>query len=145
MENLIKLVARFEGYSATAYKCPAGIWTIGYGSTFLADSSRVKEGDIITEEAALQLLRGVLIQFQHSLLKLVTCELNENQTAAVTSLVYNIGVNAFAKSTLLKLLNKEQYEEAALEFLKWTRGGGKVLPGLVRRRHAEKELFESHI
>lgn len=133
----INLIKKFEGCSLSAYKCPANVWTIGYGHT----GADVTQGKRISQEEAERLLRQDLTVHCNNVSKLVKVPLNQNQFDALVSLEYNIGYNAFSKSTLLRLLNQKKYKEAAEQFAVWRMGGGRVLSGLVKRREAEKELF----
>ena len=137
--NGVKLIKNFEGCRLKAYKCPAGIWTIGYGHT----GSNVYPGTEITQTEADSLLKTDLIIHCNNVSKLVKVPLNQNQFDALVSLEYNIGYGAFSTSTLLRLLNAKDYKGAAEQFAVWRLGGGKVLPGLVKRRKAEKDLFLS--
>lgn len=136
-EKGISLIKNFEGCRLEAYKCPAGVPTIGYGHT----GSEVHVGMKITQSEADRLLKNDLIIHCNNVSKLVKVPLNQNQFDALVSLEYNIGYGAFLKSTLLMLLNQKKYNEAAEQFLRWKYAGGKVLAGLERRRKAEKELF----
>lgn len=138
----IDLVKSFEGLRLTAYKCSAGKDTIGYGNTFYEDGSKVKPGDKITVERAVKLLEFMLDKFEDSVDKLVTPELNENQKSALVSFAYNCGVGNLKSSTLLKKVNADPNDPSiADEFKKWTKAGGKVLTGLVKRRNAESILY----
>lgn len=132
------LIKSFEGYRSSAYRCPAGVWTIGYGTT-----RGVKPGDKVTKIEAERLLREDLIKFQACVTKSVHVPLTQGQYDALVCLTYNIGEGAFRGSTLLKLLNQGRYEAACRQFDRWTRAGGRVLRGLVRRRDAEQSLFRS--
>lgn len=134
--NGLATIGDFEGCKLEAYKCPAGIWTIGYGHT-----KGVKEGDRITQQEAIWLLRDDLRWVQNAIDKHVTAKLNQGQYDALASFIFNVGEFAFASSTLLKKLNAGDYAGAANEFLRWTKAKGRELPGLVRRRQHEKELF----
>lgn len=138
-EKGIKLIKNFEGCRLEAYKCPAGIWTVGYGHT----GSTVHQGLKISQSEADSLLKTDLIIHCNNVSKLVKVPLNQNQFDALVSLEYNIGYGNFSRSTLLKLLNTKNYKDAAEQFAVWRLGGGKILPGLVRRRKAEKDLFLS--
>ena len=138
-EKGIKLIKNFEGCRLEAYKCPAGIWTVGYGHT----GSTVHQGLKISQSEADSLLKTDLIIHCNNVSKLVKVPLNQNQFDALVSLEYNIGYGNFSRSTLLKLLNAKNYKDAAEQFAVWRLGGGKILPGLVRRRKAEKDLFLS--
>jgi lysozyme len=138
----VQMVAEFEGFRADAYLCPAAVWTIGFGTTRWGDGSPVVRGDgPVTEEAARRLLRRDLADAARAVDELVAVDLTEHQRAALISLVHNIGRGAFARSTMLTHLNAGRLDSAAGEFTRWVHGGGKVLPGLVRRRAAEAALF----
>jgi GH24 family phage-related lysozyme (muramidase) len=133
----LDLIKEFEGLELTAYLCPAGVWTIGYGST-----SGVKQGDRITVEQAEALLRKDVERFEAAVAQMVRVPLTDNQFAALTSFAFNCGTEALRGSTLLRLLNAGDYQGAANQFLRWTRAGGaEEVPGLVIRRKAERELF----
>ena len=132
----IELIKKFEGCVLTAYKCPAGIWTIGYGHT-----TGVKEGQTITNKEAEALLKQDLLTFETYVSNLVTVEINQNQFDALVSFCYNLGPGNLKTSTLLKLLNNGNFEGAAEQFDRWVYAGGKKLSGLIKRRAAEKALF----
>ena len=132
-----KLIREFEGLELKAYKCPAGVLTIGYGHT-----KAVTAGMVITESKAEKLLREDLKWVEEAINSKVVVNLTQNQYDALASFIYNVGAGAFAKSTLLRKLNAEDYGGASAEFKRWNKGGGKVLKGLVRRRKAEQELFD---
>ncbi len=139
----IEIVARHEGYRARAYKCPAGVWTIGYGTTRWGDGRPVREGEGPIDHAeARRLLMADLRWADDAVRDLVTVELTEHQRAALISFTYNVGRKAFSGSTMLGLLNVGDYRGAADQFARWNRGGGKVLPGLVTRRAEEAALFK---
>lgn len=133
----IDLIKQFEGMFLKAYLCPAKIWTIGYGHTATA-----RPGMVITEEQAEQLLRDDLLEFERAVNHAVTVPLKQHQFDALVSFAFNVGASALRGSTLLRKVNAEDWQGAAAEFDRWTRGGGKVLPGLVRRRAAERAMFE---
>ena len=140
----IDLIKGFEGLKLTAYKCPAGIVTIGYGSTFYADKSPIKMGDKLKDKiAAEELLKVTIITFESTINGLFyNVTLNQNQFDALVCFVFNIGPNAFAASTLLKKAKVNSNDKTiALEFAKWVNAGGKKLPGLIRRRKAESDLY----
>lgn len=140
----IDIIKEFEGFESKPYLDPVGIPTIGYGSTRYADGKEIKLYDRhITIEEAQQLLLDTLWRYEQAAHKNVYAPINQNQFDALVSFVYNVGSGNFAKSTLLKKLNKADYQGAADEFLRWNRAGGKVLSGLTRRREAERELFLS--
>jgi len=138
----VDLIKSFEGFSEKAYLCPAGVWTIGYGTTVWFGSDKVKGGDRVSRSEAELLLQHDLLVFEAGVKKLLRVPVRPNQFAALVSLAYNIGLRAFEDSTLLKLINQSQEDEAvAPQFLRWNKAGGKVLTGLTRRREAEIKLF----
>lgn len=135
----LALIKSFEGLGLTAYKCPAGVPTIGWGST----GSHVKMGMRITTQRAEAMLLDDLERFEECVSRVVKVRLTDNQYSSCVSLTFNIGTAAFESSTLLALLNEGKYEAVSRQFLLWNKAGGRVLEGLVRRRMAEKRLFES--
>lgn len=132
----LALIKKYEGCKLTAYKCPAGVWTIGYGRT-----TNVKEGDTCSQAQADAWLIEEYDRFESQVRKLVSVLLNEAQLGALVSFTYNVGVGAFKSSTLLKMLNAGDYVGASLQFARWNKAGGKVLKGLTNRRLAETALF----
>ena len=132
----IDLIKRFEGLRLTAYKCPAGIWTVGYGQT----GPNIKQGTTITLEQAEQLLVTSLIQYENAVDKYAG-KAHQNQFDAMVSLCYNIGIGNFSKSSVARLHKAGQYTGAAAAFLLWNKAGGVVLAGLVNRRKAERNLY----
>lgn len=138
-----KLIAKFEGLRLRSYLDSAGIWTIGYGSTKDPYTGvSVKQGQTISKATALDWLQKDIAQRQVAIRKLVKVPITSNQMAAITSLAYNIGLGAFQKSTLLRLLNqKAPITEIADQFLRWNKVNGKELKGLTNRRILERELF----
>lgn len=137
----IALIQQFEGRRLEAYKCPAGIWTIGYGHTSAAGAPEVKPGMVITKQEANEILIRDLVKYENAVNRLVKVPLTQNQFDALVSFTFNVGEGALAKSTLLKKLNAGQYSAVPAELMKWTKGGGKELPGLVRRRRAEAAMW----
>ena len=135
------LIREFEGFVASAYLCPANVWTIGIGTTVYPNCAKVKKGDKCTQEQALEYLQHDLKSFEKTVDESVKVPLSQSQFDALVSLAYNIGSTAFKNSTLLKKLNAKDYQGAADQFPRWNKGGGKVLKGLVRRRDAERSLF----
>ena len=132
----INLIKHFEGCELEAYKCPAGVWTIGYGHI-----KGVEEGDVITEQQADDMLVEELEEYENYIHNLVSCPLNQNQFDALVSWVYNLGSSNLQASTLLKVLNAGDYAGVPAQMLRWNKAGGKVLEGLTRRRQAEADLF----
>lgn len=137
----VALIKEFEGRKLTAYLCPANVWTIGYGHTTAAGSPIVRQGMRITEEEADAILRRDLVRYENGVERLVKVPLNQSQFDALVSFCFNVGEGALGKSTLLRRLNRGEYDSVPSELMKWTRGGGKELPGLVRRRRAEAKLW----
>jgi len=137
------IIAIFEGKKLKAYQDQAGIWTIGFGSTYNIDENRkVKEGDTITESTALRWLKTITANLQADIKKLVTVPVTQNQLDSLTSLAYNIGPTAFAESTLLEMLNAGKPKiQVADQFLRWNKVKKVVNQGLVNRRVKERELF----
>jgi lysozyme len=144
MNKGIPIIRKFEGLKLTAYLCPANVWTIGYGSTFYENGSKVQQGDKITLDRADRLLLEMVKRFEISVKGLVKSKINDNQLGALTSFAFNVGVGALSKSTLLKKVNANPEDPTIRnEFMRWTKTGGKVLKGLVTRREAEANLYFS--
>jgi len=138
----LDLIRHFEGLFLKAYLCPARIWTIGYGHTGLShNDGTVHEGRVITEVDAVRLLACDMRKFEERVTRLVNVPINQDEFDALVSFDFNTG--SLHSSTLLRKLNQGDKKGAAAEFGRWTRGGGRVLPGLVRRRKAERHLFET--
>ena len=136
MNPAIPLIKEFEGCKLKAYKCPADIWTIGYGHT-----DGVKEGDEITQQEADRLLANDVELFTTGVQRLVHSDINRNQLGALVSFSFNVGLGNLRHSTLLRMVNAGDFLGAANEFARWNKAGGKILSGLVRRREAERQLF----
>ena len=137
-EHGIQTIKNFEGLSLKAYRCPAGVWTIGWGST-----AGVTAGMTITLAQAEDMLRAEVERFEKAVNRLVEVPLSQNQFDALVSFAYNVGDGALARSTLLRLLNQGDYDAVPGQLARWTHGGGRVLPGLVKRRRMEGELWMS--
>lgn len=136
----LELIKKFEGFRSKPYKCSAGIPTIGYGSTFYLNGEKVTMKDRpISKEFATDLLSVVVTDFSNKLNTLIRVELSQHQYDALVSFVYNVGINAFSKSTMLKLVNAGK--DASGEFQKWVKAGGKVVKGLEKRRECEKKCY----
>ena len=133
----IALIKKFEGCELEAYQCSAGVWTIGYGHT-----KDIVEGMTISKEQAEEMLVDELHEYENYINKYVTVALSQNQFDALVSWVYNLGPANLKASTMLKVLNKGQYEEVPAQMKRWNKAGGKVLEGLIRRREAEACLFK---
>jgi len=144
-KKCVHLVAEFEGLRLKAYPDPATGGepiTIGYGTTIYPDGKKVKLGDIITEEYAKSMLLHDLNTFSVKVSSLVKSNINQNQFDALVSFSYNVGVGNLKKSTLLKKVNISPNDKTiSAEFMRWNRGGGKILKGLIKRRRKESELY----
>lgn len=137
-ESGLTLLKKFEGCRLTAYKCPAGIWTVGYGST----GSHVKEGTKISQSEADALLLHDVERFEVAVRKL--CPITtQGQFDALVSFSFNLGENSLRESTLRRLHNEGKHPQAADQFPRWNKAGGRVLAGLTKRRAAERELYLS--
>ena len=144
LEIATSLCRQFEGYRAKPYLCPAGVATIGYGSTYYADKRKVTLEDVPMDEPTARAL--LMIELQHTYLPgvLRSCPIlatDERKCNAVVDWSYNLGVGRLQTSTLKRKINAQDWEGAAEQLMLWTKGGGRVLPGLVKRRKAEKELI----
>lgn len=139
----LDLIKKFEGFSAKPYICPAGVPTIGYGATYYTNGTKVTMSDeSISEEWAEQLLSNMVHTYEKGVISLVIPKITQNQFDALVSFAYNVGVTNFRKSTLLRLINKDPNNpEIATQFMKWVRGGGKVINGLIKRRQIESKLY----
>lgn len=149
-ENGLKLIQEFESFVNAPYLDSARIWTIGYGSTYYPNGKPVTGRDKpITREYAETIQRHVIAtDFEPVINELLKKEIasgfiNQNMFDAIISLTYNIGVNGFKRSSVLRLLKQGDKQNAADAFLLWNMVGGKVLRGLVKRREKERKLFLS--
>jgi len=144
----LDLIKSFEGYHkrladglAAAYLDPVNIPTIGWGTIRYPDGKSVRLGDVRTEAQCTSYLTHEVEGKAAAIEKLVKVPLTQSMFDALVSFTYNVGVGAFSESTLLRMLNAGNYEAAGQQLLVWNKGGGRVLPGLVRRRDAEMALF----
>tara|TARA_R110002126_G_scaffold263033_1_gene406040 strand:- start:762 stop:1205 length:444 start_codon:yes stop_codon:yes gene_type:complete len=131
------LIKKFEGCELKAYKCAAGVLTIGYGST-----KGVKEGDTLTQEEADNLLLHEMDEYEGYIKDNVTVDLNQSQFDALVSWVFNLGPSNLSSSTLLTRINNKDWDDVPNQIKRWNKAGGRVLDGLIRRREAEALLFE---
>jgi lysozyme len=131
------LIKKFEGCELDSYICSGGVWTIGYGHT-----AGVKQGDKINQDEADHLLTGDLEEFEGYVSNAVEVALDQNQFDALVAWTFNLGPSNLKSSTMLKVLNEENYSKVPSEMKRWNKAGGKVLEGLIRRREAEALLFE---
>lgn len=138
----VDLVKEYEGFRAKAYKCPAGVWTIGYGTTAAADVGITPAaGMVINQTEAENYLHMALAKFSGQIAPAIKAPVNENEFGAFLSLAYNIGPNAFKKSSALRYFNAGDKVKAANAILLWNKADRKVSNGLIRRRAAERVLF----
>ncbi|HCV50124.1 MAG TPA: lysozyme [Saprospirales bacterium] len=137
-EQGLELIKHFEGCELEAYKCAAGVWTIGYGHIKTA-----VEGKVITQEEADNLLVEEIIEYEDYVRAAVKVPLKQYQFDALVSWTFNLGNGNLNASTMLKVLNREEYEGVPAQMARWNKAGGKVLEGLIRRREAEGLLFEN--
>lgn len=140
----VELIKSFEGFRSKPYLCPAGIPTIGYGSTRDINGAPITlKHPAITEQEAMNLLRISLASYEAAVRRYVKVPLTQNQFDALVDFAYNAGAKNLQTSTLLKKLNAGDYAGAAQQFGKWVYADGIILPGLVKRREAERLLFLS--
>ncbi|NRB13119.1 MAG: lysozyme [Rhizobiales bacterium] len=139
----LKIIKKHEGLKLQAYKCPAGIWTIGYGHTH-----QVSKGDVIDGDMATEYLKKDVRHAQETIRRLVTVSLEQHRFDALVSFIFNVGAGNFSSSTLLKMMNKGNFEGAEDQFKRWNKARvkGKLTPlrGLTRRRGDEANLFGNH-
>ena len=135
----IELIKQFEGCKLKSYKCPANVWTIGYGSTYYLDGSKVLMGQKISQVEADMLMLKLLPKYEATVIKNIKVTLNQNQFDALVSFCWNCG----SSQSLFRLVNQRATDEVIYDWLinHYIMGGGKVLPGLVRRRRVEADLF----
>jgi lysozyme len=133
-----EMTKQFEGLQLTAYQDQGGVWTIGYGHT----GPNVYGGLTITEDQADQLLASDLAGAVAAVNRAVTVEISQNQFDALVDFVFNLGAASLLTSTLLRDVNAGSFSDAAPEFLKWDHCKGVVIPGLLRRRQAEMDMFQ---
>lgn len=133
---LFEKIKEFEGCQLKAYKCPAGVWTIGYGHT-----GDVKRGDVIFKWCADEYLRQDIARFEYFVLKLNVAK-TPGQLDALVDFAFNLGILNLQASTLLKEIRRGAPRSVITkEFMKWVHASGKVLPGLVKRRQWEAKRF----
>lgn len=140
----IELLKEFEGLRLNAYKCSAGVATIGYGSTYYPDKSNVKMGDVLRDKLEAEvLLINTLVDYDIYVSKYTkSVKLTQYQFDALVCFAFNVGLGNLSKSTLLKMvLANHNDPKITPEFAKWNKAGGKVLQGLVKRRAKEAQLY----
>lgn len=140
----IDLIKKFEGKRLKAYPDPATggePWTIGYGTTSSAGVGKISKGMIITEAQAESMLVRSLDAYEQSVLKALKVQPSQHQFDAIVSFAYNVGPLNMSRSSVVRYLNAGDITKAAGAFLLWNKAAGRVMPGLTRRRTAERELF----
>ena len=140
----LALIRRFEGFRAKAYRCPAGIWTIGYGHTSQAGPPTVTPGMQINRDDASDILDRDVARFAEDVRKLVRVDLSDAQFAALVSFAFNVGIGNFRASSVLKAVNAGEFDIVPRRLQLWVKAGSKILPGLVKRRAAEGAEEGSH-
>jgi len=143
-QEAIDLIKHYEGFDSHPYKCPANVWTYGYGATYDINGGRVTSSTpTISEEGASLLLVDMVAKFASRVASMVDVEINDNQHGALTSFAYNLGSGALKSSTLLRHINSGEWDDISFQFSRWVFAGGQRLPGLVVRRKAEAIMWES--
>jgi lysozyme len=143
-QNGIELIAQFEGFRSKPYLCPAKVPTIGYGTTIYPGTKQkvTLQDPPITRELAIHILREDVKHYAHAVDNMTVDTISQNQFDALSSFAYNLGTEALRKSTLLKKVNINPNDKSiAKEFAKWINAAGKPLPGLIKRRQAESNLY----
>lgn len=142
-QNGINLITKWEGLKLKPYLCSAGVPTIGYGSTYYEDGTRVKLSDSsITKDRALELFKTTLKRYEQDVDAMTRDDINQNQFNALVAICYNIGSSNLKSSTLLKLVNKNPNDEKINnQFNKWIYANGKKLKGLINRRADESKMY----
>ncbi|MBQ0113361.1 MAG: lysozyme [Bacteroidales bacterium] len=138
------LIRKWEGCRLVAYKCSAGKWTIGWGSTNYADGKSVREGDEISQDLADALLINYIQKNIYPVFDKIPYKLTEDQKGAIASLCYNVGVPAFLKSKCFKAICEKDYGSIVKNW-DWNKANGKVIKGLVKRRIEELYNFTKDI
>ena len=137
----LALIACFEGFRGEAYRCPAGVWTIGYGHTSAAGPPAVSAGMKISEAEARRVLEADVARFAKDVRTCLTRNVTDAQFSALVSFAFNVGIPAFRGSSVLKAVNEGRFGDVPERMKLWVKAGGKVLPGLERRRAKEVALF----
>lgn len=161
--EMLKMLKHHEGVRFKPYLCPAVVWTVGVGRVLYQEQIKLpvvrKEGytgiirkefelrgednRVWTQEEVDALLDEDIVRFTRGVARLVNDRASDGQFSAMVSFAFNAGLGALQRSTIRMKHNRKDYEGAAESFLMWTKGGGKVLPGLVKRRQDERALYLS--
>ncbi len=154
-QKCIEQIKKDEGVRNKPYQCPALLWTVGVGHVIDPNHAKVPMADrkalpipagwdrVLSADEIDEILRKDLNRFEAGVLRLIKVPLTQGQFDALVSFSFNVGLGNLQNSTLRMKVNRSEFEAAAEQFLVWTKAGGKVLPGLVKRRTHEKEMFES--
>jgi len=154
-QKCIDQIKKDEGVRNRPYQCPALLWTVGVGHVIDPNHAKVPMADrkalpipagwdrVLSADEIDDILRTDLARFEAGVLRLIKVPLTQGQFDALVSFSFNVGLGNLQNSTLRMKVNRSEFEAAAEQFLVWTKAGGKVLPGLVKRRTHEKEMFES--
>ena len=154
-QKCIQQIKIDEGVRNKPYQCPALLWTVGVGHVIDPNHAKVPLADrkalpipagwdrVLSADEIDEILRTDLARFEAGVLRLIKVPLTQGQFDALVSFSFNVGLGNLQNSTLRMKVNRSEFEAAAEQFLVWTKAGGKVLPGLVKRRTHEKEMFES--
>ena len=141
----LQLIRKYEGCKTTPYRCPAGLYTVGYGHVIGNGLQLPDEWNRTFSLGEIdELLRTDLARFERGVLRYCTVYITQSQFDSLVSFSFNLGLGVLQRSTLRQKLNRGDYDGVSKEFLRYTRAGGKVLKGLVRRRQAEYNLFNRH-
>lgn len=152
-DKAVKMIKHHEGVRLKPYRCPARLWTVGVGHVIDPAHGRVKYEDrmqlaippgwdrTLTNEEVDSILRADLNRFERGVLRLCPGVASQGQFDALVSFAFNVGLGNLQRSTLRMKHNRGDYEGAAAEFLKWSKAGGRVLPGLLKRRKDEAALY----
>lgn len=137
-ETGLSLIRHFEGFSATPYRCPAGYLTIGYGHVLAPG----EDFQLIDHAKAGHLLQQDVKQAEQAVAALIEVALRPHQFDALVSFTFNLGSGALQRSTLRRVVNRGEHDEVPAQLQRWVFAGGRRLPGLVCRRHAESRLYQ---
>ena len=137
-EDGLELIKKFEGCETSAYQDSVGVWTIGFGHT-----KGVEEGQTCSIEDAESMLADEMDEYEGYINNMVKVDLQQHEFDSLVAWVYNLGPTNLGESTMLKVLNGGQFDRVPDEMNRWTRAGGEILEGLVRRRQAESLMFQN--
>jgi lysozyme len=139
----LDLIKKWEGCKLKAYRCPAGVWTVGYGLTSAAGFIQVGPDTVLTQEEADWYLEQAVNKYADGIRDIFTAPINDNQFAAFVSLAYNVGIRGVRNSSAVRHFNAGDLDKVPASIRAWNKAGGKVVKGLVNRRDDEVRLFET--